>query len=79
MSIKELRQARGYSQTRVAEELGVQQPYYSRIERGVANPTLEKLRELARIYGVTVGDVAMAIPERPATVRPRRRTRRKPG
>ena len=50
MTIKDMRKGRGLSQEQAAEALGVKQSYYSRIERGEANPTVGKLVKLARLY-----------------------------
>ena len=56
MTIKEMRTAKGYTQEKAAENLGIKQSYYSRIERGEANPTVEKLFAIAKLYDCTAED-----------------------
>ena len=50
MTIKDMRTSKKLTQEQVAESLGVKQSYYSRIERGDANPTIGKLVKLAELY-----------------------------
>lgn len=50
MTIKDMRKGRGLSQEQAADALGIKQSYYSRIERGEANPTVGKLVLLAQLY-----------------------------
>ena len=52
--IRELRQAQGVSQTVFAERCGFYQTYLSRIETGLANPTLNALEVIALALGLTV-------------------------
>jgi transcriptional regulator with XRE-family HTH domain len=48
MRIKSLRRARGYSQERLAEIMGINPKYLSSIERGEENPTLDLLIRLSQ-------------------------------
>lgn len=68
MTVKEMREARGLSQTAVAAELGVEQPYYSKIERGLANPTFDKTTKLASILDVGIGELAEQLARTRASV-----------
>ena len=42
-----LRKAKSYSQEKFAEKVNISTIYMSEIERGEANPTLEKLKNIA--------------------------------
>ena len=53
-NIRELRGQQGLSQERLALEAGVDRTLVSKIERVIANPTLEVLAKLAVVLGVTV-------------------------
>ena len=52
--VKELRQATGLSQEAFADRCGFARSYMSRIERGVANPSLDAVQVLADALGVEV-------------------------
>jgi len=47
-----LRMARGWTQSELARRAGTGQTNISRIESGLANPTLETMRNIARALGV---------------------------
>ena len=49
-----LRLARGWSQSELARRAGTAQTNISRIESGLANPTLGTIRNIARPLGVEV-------------------------
>lgn len=55
--IRALREAKGLSQTELAEALGVDQTTVSAWERGVAEPTLSNLRRLADVLGIAPGEL----------------------
>ena len=55
--IKELRLARGVTQDELSERVGVFRTYMSRIETGVANPTLTLLQALADALEVTLPEL----------------------
>lgn len=54
LRVKELRQATGLSQEAFADRCGFARSYMSRIERGVANPSLDAIQVLANGLGVEV-------------------------
>ena len=54
MRIKELREARGLNQTRVAEAMGVSQVAVAKWEAGRAFPAGERLPALADLLGCTI-------------------------
>lgn len=54
MRLKELRKARKYKQTEIAEMLSCSQGVYSRYENEEREPPFDIIKKLADIYGVTV-------------------------
>lgn len=57
MRIRELRQARGLSQARVAEDVGVSKPAVCKWETGVSVPRTELLPMLARVLGCSIDEL----------------------
>lgn len=55
--MKALRQRAGRSQEWAAEQVGVTQPTYSKMESGTAPITLATLSRIARAYGGTVSEL----------------------
>jgi len=55
--LRSLRQKKGASLQSVADSLGVSVSHLSRIERGLADPTLGQLRKLADLYGTTLREI----------------------
>jgi transcriptional regulator with XRE-family HTH domain len=70
-----LRQAKGLTQEDVSARSGFSQQYLSGLERGIRNPTVITLYELARALGVSHLDL-VAVDEK--TLSARRSTARKP-
>ena len=54
-NIKELRKERGYTQARLAKEIGVTQGAVYFGEKEINEPTAEYLVKLAKIFGVILG------------------------
>ena len=52
--IKELRERYNYTQSYVAQQLGIKQSSYNKYEHGIARPEYEKLVKLAQLYDVSV-------------------------
>ena len=52
--VRQLRQDRGWSQERLAEEASMHRTYMWGIERGVRNPSLRHLTNIAEALGVTL-------------------------
>lgn len=50
--VRELREAKGWSQEDLADESGLHRTYVSGIERGVRNPTIRIVSRLAEALGV---------------------------
>lgn len=63
-NLRRLRLVRGISQEELAFQAGVDRTYMSGIERGVRNPTVLVLDQLAQALNVTIGDIVAAAPER---------------
>ena len=57
MKIRELRQARGLSQARVAEDVGVSKPAVCKWETGVSVPRTELLPMLARVLDCSIDEL----------------------
>ena len=53
-NIRSLRIDRGYTQTQIAQHLGISQNTYSQYEIGVLNYPVEALMKLADFYNVSV-------------------------
>jgi transcriptional regulator with XRE-family HTH domain len=56
--VAEMRRAAGYSQERLSAECGFERTYLSRVERGVLNPTVIRLWEIAEALNGSFGDMA---------------------
>jgi transcriptional regulator with XRE-family HTH domain len=57
MRLKELRQAKGFTQKALADKLGMSLTYLSNLENGKANVSLTTLRRLAKALKVKVADL----------------------
>ncbi len=57
LRIKNLRRARGYSQEKLAEIIGINPKYLSSIERGEENPTLDLLMRLSQGLKVEMHEI----------------------
>lgn len=62
--IKEFRIARGLTQKRVAELIGVSETTYSRIENGKRNISYIVLSDLACVFNIDVCDITSVLDER---------------
>jgi transcriptional regulator with XRE-family HTH domain len=58
---RRVRVLRGISSERLATDAGVDRAYVSRIERGVANSTVDVLEKIARVLGVEIAEL-FAVP-----------------
>ncbi len=68
-TIRQLRQARGWTQERVARRVGVQQDAVSKWERGY-RPRAKYQQALADLFGVPVEAIAFGPPEQESQDRP---------
>lgn len=55
--LRELRNARGWSQERLAEEAGITLNYVGNLERGEQGPSLHVLLRLARAFGLSAAEL----------------------
>ncbi len=55
--IKELRQARGLSQERLADQAGCDRTYIGMLERKLGNPSLQVLAAIAEALGIPVDEL----------------------
>ena len=58
-TLRELREARGWTQASVAVQVGVQPNIVSRWERGVGAPRFHNLNRLAAVFGVGIDELAL--------------------
>lgn len=63
--IKELRIAKQLTQEQVADQIGISQQKYARIESGINSVTLEMLTQIESLFDVTVGDITKVLGEEP--------------
>jgi len=56
-NLKRLRQDKGFSQERLANELGIEISQISRIERGILNTAVSTAYEISKILDVEVSDL----------------------
>ena len=56
-NIRRLRVLRGMSSEALAAKAGVDRAYVSRIERGIANPTIDVLERIAGALGVEIAEL----------------------
>lgn len=55
--IRKIRTLKGYSQEYMSDKLKIKQPAYSDIESGKTKVSLEKIEEIALIFGIDVEDL----------------------
>lgn len=53
-NVRQIREAKGWSQDKLSEESGLHRTYISGIERGVRNPTVEIVQQVALALEVPV-------------------------
>ncbi len=73
--IRELRLQTGLSQVEFGERCGFYQTYLSRVERGLANPTINAIEVLANALGLTVFELFDRVREQMPASRKRKRSR----
>lgn len=57
LRIKDLREARGWTQRECAAYLGFHHTYLAQLETGSKNMTLSTLEKIAYGFGITLGDL----------------------
>lgn len=60
-TVRALRLRKGWSQTRLAEELATSQSHIARIERGTENLTIETCRKLSKALGIDLNTLDQAL------------------
>jgi transcriptional regulator with XRE-family HTH domain len=83
--LRQARRARKWKQARVAEAVGISAPFYGRIERGTALPSMDTFARLLTLFGLSpsvvlgfVPPTAEAAGDAPVLRRIARRLRRAP-
>lgn len=61
LRVRQLREARGWSQEDLAEKADMHRTYVSGIERGTRNPTLTVLARIAGGFGMTLDELLQPI------------------
>ena len=56
-NIKKARKNKGLKQVEVAIDAGLNPSYYSKIERGEVNPSMEKIYRIIKALGVKSSDI----------------------
>ncbi len=72
-TVRTLRLRKGWSQTRLAEELATSQSHVARIERGTENLTIETCRKLSRALGVDLNTLDQALKRQEAIAQAKRK------
>lgn len=67
--LRDLRQAKGLTQERLASDAGFDRTYVSLVERGKRNLSLLNMMRFARALGVTVADLCRGIGDVPGRMR----------
>ena len=57
LKLKVIRSLRGMSQDEIVNKLDIDKSYYSKVERGLTNPTLLYMKNLAEILDVNLEDL----------------------
>ena len=63
--IKELRNARNFTQEQIADKIEISRQKYARIEKGTNNITLDILTKIAEVLRVSVADITRVLDEIP--------------
>lgn len=56
-TIRELRKQNDWTQEQMAEKLGITRNGYAKIERGESMPNLERLNEIATLFGIEITEL----------------------
>ncbi len=72
-TVRTLRLRKGWSQARLAEELGTSQSHIARIKRGTENLTIETCRKLSRALGVDLNTLDQALERQEAIAQAQRK------
>ncbi len=57
LKLKVIRSLRGLSQDDIVNKLDIDKSYYSKVERGLTNPTLLYMKNLAEVLDVNLEDL----------------------
>ncbi len=60
--LKELRDCNGFTQQMIADQINVDRSTYSNYERAITEPDVDTLKALARVFGVSLGDLLSSEP-----------------
>ena len=57
LKLKVIRSLRGMSQDEIVNKLDIDKSYYSKVERGLTNPTILYMKNLAEVLDVNLEDI----------------------
>ena len=55
--IKILRSLKNYSQDDIVSKLDIDKSYYSKVERGLTNPTLLYMKHLSKVFDISLSEL----------------------
>lgn len=61
--VREFRTRRDWTQEKLGEQAGLSYKFIGEIERGIGNPTIDSIEQIARAFGIDVGDLFRREPE----------------
>ncbi len=61
MTLQEMRQKKGLTQEQASKILDISSDYLSMLENKIRNPSDKLKKKMARLYGVSVADIFLAI------------------
>ena len=57
LKLKILRSLKGFSQDDIANKLNVDKSYYSKIERGLTNPSILYLKHVSELFNISISEL----------------------
>lgn len=57
LKLKILRSLKGLSQDEIVNKLNVDKSYYSKVERGLTNPSILYLKRIAELFNVSLSEL----------------------
>ena len=59
--LRQIRNEKGLTQDDLADRLGINSPYISRLESGQKHPSLEMIWKIAKALGIQASDIVKAV------------------
>lgn len=61
LNVRQAREAKDFTQEKLAEKAGLDPTYISGIERGIRNPGIKNVARLAKALGLTTADLCKGV------------------